>query len=37
MEIFDQFSTQKNNFESHNFEMFDEVVHNFGMSDDKMI
>ena len=27
----------KNDFESQNFEMFEEVVHNFGMSDDDMI
>jgi hypothetical protein len=33
MERFDQFLTQKNDFESQNFEMFDEVVHNFGKSD----
>ena len=29
--------TQKNDFESTNFEIFKEVVHNFGMSDDDMI
>ena len=29
--------TQKNGFESTNFEMFKEVVHNFGKSDDDMI
>ena len=29
-ERFDQFLTQKNDFESTNFEMFEEVVHNFG-------
>ena len=28
---------QKNNFESSNFDMFEEVVHNFGKSDDDMI
>ena len=28
---------QKNDFESTNFEMFEEVVHNFGKSDDDMI
>ena len=33
----DQFLTQKNDFESMNFEMFKEVVHNFGKSDDDMI
>ena len=31
MERFDQFLTQKNDFESQNFEMFEEVVHNFDM------
>ena len=36
-ERFDQFLTQKNDFESTNFEMFEEVVHNFGKSDDDMI
>ena len=36
-ERFDQFLTQKNEFESTNFEMFEEVVHNFGESDDGMI
>ena len=36
-EIFDRFSTQKNYFENQNFEMFEEVVHNFGKSDDDMI
>ena len=33
MERFDQFSTLKNDFENQNFEMFEEVVHNFGKSD----
>ena len=37
LERFNQFSTLKNDFESQNFEMFDEVSHNFGMSDDGMI
>ena len=37
LERFDQFLTQKNDFESMNFEMFEEVVHNFGKSDDDMI
>ena len=32
-EIFDQFLTQKNDFESTNFEMFKEDVHNFGKPD----
>ena len=36
-ERFDQFLTQKNDFESMNFEMFEEIVHNFGKSDDEMI
>ena len=34
---FDQFLTQKNYFESTNFEMFKEYVHNFGKSDNNMI
>ena len=33
LERFDQFSTLKNDFENQNFEMFLEVVHNFGTSD----
>ena len=33
MERFDQFSTLKNDIENQNFEMFEEVVHNFGKSD----
>ena len=37
LERFNQFLTQKNDFESTNFEMFQEVVHNFGKSDDDMI
>ena len=36
-ERFNQFLTQKNYFESTNFEMFDEVVHKFGKSEDDMI
>ena len=36
-ERFNQFLTQKNDFECTNFEMFEEVVHNFGKSDDDMI
>ena len=36
-ERFNQFLTQKNDFESTNFEMFEEVVHNFGKSEDDMI
>ena len=31
------FLTEKNDFESTNFEMFKEVVHNFGKSDNDMI
>ena len=31
------FLAQKNDFESMNFDMFEEVVHNFGKSDDDMI
>ena len=34
---FDQFLTQKNDFESTNFEMSEEVVHNFGRFDNDMI
>ena len=30
-------STLKNDFESQNFEMFEEVVHNFGKSDGDII
>ena len=37
LERFDQFWIQKNDFESQNFEMFEEAVHNFGNSDDDMI
>ena len=33
VERFDQFSTLKNDFENQNFEMLEEVVHNFGKSD----
>ena len=36
-ERFDQFSTLKNDFENQNFEMFEEVVHNFGKSDGDII
>ena len=35
--IMNQFLTQKNDFESTNFEMFEEVVHNFGKSGVDMI
>ena len=37
LERFNQFLTQKNDFENTNFEMFEEVVHNFGKFDDDMI
>ena len=37
LERFDQFLTQKNDFESTNFANFEEVVHTFGRSDDDMI
>ena len=37
LERFNQFVILKNDFESTNFEMFEEVVHNFGKSDDDMI
>ena len=37
LERFDQFLTQKNDFESKNSEMFKKVVHNFGKSDGDMI
>ena len=37
LERFDQFLTLKNDFENLNFEMFEEIVHNFGKSDDDMI
>ena len=37
LEIFDQFLTQKNDFESTNFELFEEVVHDFGKSDEDII
>ena len=33
MKGFDQFSTMKNNFENQNFDMFEEVAHNFGKPD----
>ena len=37
MERFNQFLTLNNDFENQNFEMFEEVVHSFGKSDDDMI
>ena len=37
LERFNQISTLKNDFENQNFEMFGEVVHNFGKSKDDMI
>ena len=36
LERFDQSLTNKNTSESTNFEIFQEVVHNFGKSDDDM-
>ena len=33
----DQLLTQKNDFQSTNFEMFEVVVHKFGKSEDDMI
>ena len=33
MERFDQVSTMKNDFEKQNFEIFEEVIYNFGKSD----
>ena len=37
LERFSQFLTQKNDFESTNFDMFEEVVHNFVKSDGEII
>ena len=37
LEIFNQFSTLKNYFENQNFEMLEEVVHNFGKYEDDII
>ena len=37
LESLDQFSTLKNDFEKQNFEMFEEVVHNFGKPDSDII
>ena len=37
LERFNQFSTLKNDFENQNSEICEEVVHNFGKSDDDMI
>ena len=37
MKRLDQFSTLKNYFENQNFEVFDEVIDDFGRSDDDMI
>ena len=36
-ERFDQFATLKTDFENQNFEMHEEVVHNFGKSDGDII
>ena len=35
--FFIEFLTQKNDFEGKNFEMFEEVVHNFGKSNNDRI
>ena len=37
MERFNQLSTLNNEFENQNFQMFEEVVHNFGKSDSDII
>ena len=37
LERFDKFSTLKNYFENQNFEMFEEVAHNFGKSSSDII
>ena len=37
MERFDQFETLKNNFETQIFEIFDQVVHDFGKPDEVII
>ena len=37
LERFNQFLALKNDFENQNFEMFEEVVHNLGKSDNDMI
>ena len=37
LESFNKFSTLKNDFENQNFEMFEEIVHNFGKSDSDII
>ena len=37
LERFNQFSTLKNYFKNQNFDMFKEVVHNFGKSDGDII
>ena len=37
LERFDRFSTPKDDFENQNFEMFEEVVLNFGKSDGNFI
>ena len=37
LERLNQFSTLNNDFENQNFEMFEEVVHNFGKSDSDII
>ena len=37
LERFVQFLPLKNDFENRNFDIFEEVAHNFGKSDDNMI
>ena len=37
LEIFNKFSTHKNDFENQNFEMFEEVIHNFCKFDSDII
>ena len=37
MERYNQFSALENNFENQNFEMLEEVVHNFGKSEGDII
>ena len=36
-ERFRQYSTTKNDFENQKFAIFEEILNNFGMSDDDMI
>ena len=37
MAKYNQFSTLENDFENQNYEMFEEVVHDFGYSDGDII